>query len=128
MTATVAAPKPAVSVLLADHRATHRDNLRRGLERSGVFRVVAEAGTASEAAELSASLQPDAIVIDLTLPRGHGTSAIRSLRRRSPASKIVALLASSPDRAEHDGGVVYLDKTAAPARVSSALASLCEGC
>ena len=64
------------SVLLADDTATVRTLLRQGLERDGRFRVVAEAGTGPEAVELSASLRPDAVVMDLSMPTVDSAGAI----------------------------------------------------
>jgi two-component system chemotaxis response regulator CheY len=116
------------SVLLADDTAMVRTLLRQGLERDGRFRVVAEAGTGPEAVELSASLRPDAVVMDLSMPSVDGAGAIRDIHRESPDSKIIVLADG------HDGGAIvvdapdadaYLDKATAPSAISSTLISLC---
>jgi DNA-binding NarL/FixJ family response regulator len=117
------------SVLLADDTTTVRTLLRQGLERDGRFRVIGEAGSSSEAVELSGSLQPDAVVLDLATPVCDGAEAIRDIHRRSPNSKIIAL-ADTGDGVtlvtQARGADACLDKATAPSTISSTLVSVCD--
>jgi DNA-binding NarL/FixJ family response regulator len=119
--------RQGISVLLVDG-AGDRVPLRRGLERSGGFRIVGEAASGREAMELSTTLQPDVIVLDLALPRLDGRATIDGIRRRAPASRILALAADRQTpaaTARSNGPVAYIARRGGAAAISSALAALC---
>ena len=63
------------------------------LQRSG-YRRVEQAEFASETVDLAEALQPDVIVLDLTLDGESGLDAIPELRRVAPGSLIVVYSAS----------------------------------
>ncbi|MFN2490004.1 MAG: hypothetical protein ABR529_09750 [Actinomycetota bacterium] len=77
------------SVLVTDDERSARMLLRKGLERDGRFRVVGEAVSVREAAKLSASLQPDVVVLAAGAARD--ARALRRIQRDSPGSEIVAV-------------------------------------
>ena len=87
---------PSRIVLIEDH-ATVRQALAFVLEREPEFEVVAQAGSLAEARRFSADF--DVAVVDLGLPDGHGTEAIRELRKINPESMVLVLTAN-PDRTE----------------------------
>jgi two-component system nitrate/nitrite response regulator NarL len=82
--------------LIEDHAAV-RQALAFTLEREPEFEVVAQAGTLAEARRFSADF--DAAIVDLGLPDGHGTEAIKELRKLNPKSMVLVLTAN-PDRAQ----------------------------
>ncbi|HYY73108.1 MAG TPA: response regulator transcription factor, partial [Candidatus Bathyarchaeia archaeon] len=78
------------TVLLADDHLIIRDGLRAVLEEQG-FDVVGEASDGVETARLCEELQPDVVVLDLSMPLLNGMDAARRILKTSPKTKIVAL-------------------------------------
>lgn len=74
-----------IRVVIADDHHLVRQGLRSLLEHNADMEVVGEAGTGYEAIEQAAQLQPDVIVMDLSMPRLDGVQA---------ASRILDLNAS----------------------------------
>lgn len=60
-------------------------DLREGIE------VVGEARNGMEAIELALSLQPDVVLLDLTMPGKDGLQALPELRRAAPEARVVIL-------------------------------------
>lgn len=83
-------------VLIADDHALFRDGLRSLLEARQID-VVGEAANGHEAVELSRSLKPDIVLMDLTMPVMDGLSATRMISAEMPSVKVVVLTASEED-------------------------------
>lgn len=79
-------------VLVEDHEIV-REGIRTLLEAYSTFFVVGEAGDGIEAVRIVERLEPDIVLMDLSLPRMDGTLAIRDIKRRFPGTKILALTA-----------------------------------
>jgi DNA-binding NarL/FixJ family response regulator len=73
-----------------------RQGLVSLLERREHFQVVAEAGTAAEAVEMTRKFEPDLVVMDVRLPDGSGIEACREIRAEFPNTRVV-ILTSYPD-------------------------------
>jgi DNA-binding NarL/FixJ family response regulator len=67
-----------VSVLLVDDHAVVREGYSRLLERHGDIKVIGEAGDADTAHSLFCCLDPQIVVMDISMP---GTSGIEAMRR-----------------------------------------------
>lgn len=80
-----------IAILLVDDHKVLRDGLRSLLESEADMEVVGEAGTGEQAIQLTASLCPDVIVMDLGLPDMSGLEAIRAIRKDNSTSRIVVL-------------------------------------
>jgi DNA-binding NarL/FixJ family response regulator len=61
---------PVIRIVLADRQEIFREGLKRLLESEPGLTVVGGAGTAAEALELVRALDPDVLLLDLTLPDG----------------------------------------------------------
>lgn len=72
-------PDP-VSVLIVDDDFRVADIHQGFVEEAGGFAVVGKAQSAAAALELSRSLQPDLVLLDVYLPDGSGTDVLRTLR------------------------------------------------
>ena len=79
-----------VRVVLADDHVLVRQALKSILEREG-FQVLAEASDGQEALRHVRSLQPEILVVDITMPVLNGLDAARELARSSPKTKIILL-------------------------------------
>ena len=86
-----AAAAGTIRVLLADDDAPFLDALSPLIERQPELAVVGTACDGLAAIELADKLSPDAVVIDLHMPRLDGVSAIARLRRDHPSMCLVAL-------------------------------------
>ncbi len=81
-------------ILIVDDHAMFRDGVRMLLETQGDFEVVGDAGTVSEAIDMSEHTRPDIILMDLCLPDGDGAAASARILARDPQIKIIALTIS----------------------------------
>jgi DNA-binding NarL/FixJ family response regulator len=88
-------------VLLVDDHPLFRDGVRSLLEARGV-EVVGEAGDGQEALEEALRLRPDAILMDIAMPRMDGLEATRLIKVRLPGVKIVILTVSDEERTLFD--------------------------
>ena len=71
-------------VLIADDHALFRDGLRALFLSTPEIEVVGEATTGEEAIALSATLQPDVVLMDIEMPDINGIEATREIVRTSP--------------------------------------------
>jgi two-component system, NarL family, invasion response regulator UvrY len=123
--------KSRVSVLLVDDHAVVREGYRRLLERHGEIQVVGEAGDASTAHALLVSLNPQIVVMDITLP---GTSGIEAMRRmllyKSEARVIIFSMHEDvifATRALETGASAYVTKASAPNVLVEAVLTVARG-
>lgn len=118
-------------VLLADDHAVLRAGLRLLLTGQNEFEVVAEASTGSEALSLSEKLQPDLILLDLSMPGLGGMDVLPALRKVTPSAKILILtMHDDPQylrQALKQGASGYVLKKAADAELISAIRAVLRG-
>lgn len=77
------------TIMIVDDHPLFRQGIRRLIEESGRFRVVAEASTGYEAIRLADINQPHLILIDIQLPGVTGLKIARILKKQHPTSHIV---------------------------------------
>ena len=82
---------PTLRVLVADDVEDSRFLVRRFLERTGQFTVVAEASNGAQAVELTGRHQPDLALLDLAMPVMDGLEALPLVRQVSPRTTVVVL-------------------------------------
>jgi DNA-binding NarL/FixJ family response regulator len=80
-----------IRVLLADDEQPFLDALSPLIERQPQLAVVGTALDGLAAIELADELGPDAVVIDLHMPRLDGVSAVARLRRDHPSMCVIVL-------------------------------------
>ena len=78
-------------ILLADDHAVVRQGFRMILAAQPHFEIVAEASNGREAVELAEKLQPDVVVMDVTMPELNGIEATRRMATVSPRARVLAL-------------------------------------
>lgn len=86
-----------VRVLLADDHAVVRSGIRNAIEDLPDLEVVGEVGDGPTLAPALARLQPDLLVIDVTMPHFEPVAAIRDIRLQYPALKILVVTAYDDD-------------------------------
>jgi DNA-binding NarL/FixJ family response regulator len=88
-----------VHIMLVDDHPLVRDGLRARLESVPHFRVVAEAGSGTEALAMLASSRVDLVLMDITMRDGSGIDATAQLGRSHPG--IAVLILSMHDKLEY---------------------------
>ncbi len=81
----------AIGVVLADNHALMRRSLRLLLDGEPGVEVIAEAEDLDTVVRHVHGYQPHVLVLDLGLPDGSSSEAIRQLRERAPATQIVVV-------------------------------------
>jgi DNA-binding NarL/FixJ family response regulator len=78
-------------VVIAEDHTIIRDGLRSLLTATKDFDIVGEAADGREALRCCEKLKPDLVLTDLSMPRMDGTDVIRSIKKQSPNTKVIAL-------------------------------------
>ena len=104
-----------IRVLLADDHKILRDGLAVVLNTQPGIEVVGFAADGREAVELAASLQPQVVVMDVSMPRLDGIAATREIAAAWPQIKVIGLTMhadeTSRDAMRAAGAVDCLVKT-----------------
>jgi len=77
-----------IRVLLADDHALVRQSLRSLLEHEG-FEVIGEASDGQTTLEQARSLDPDVVLMDISMPTSNGIEAARGIRLSCPKTKTI---------------------------------------
>jgi DNA-binding NarL/FixJ family response regulator len=80
-----------IRILIADDHPMFRFGMQTRLSAEPDFTVVGEAGTAEAAVALAATLAPDVVLMDLTLPDMHGIEATRAIREAHPSIAVLVV-------------------------------------
>jgi len=84
-----------ITVLLAEDHMIVREGLRALLQLEDDMDVVGEAENGRQAVELTGTLSPDVVVMDIAMPLLNGMEATRQILHDYPATKILILSAHS---------------------------------
>lgn len=114
-----------IRVLLADDHAVLRSGLKLLLNGQDDFTVVGEAPTGLAVITLAEELQPDLILLDLSMPGLGGLETLPVIRERAPNSQILILtMHSEPGylrQAIEKGAAGYILKKAADTELITAM-------
>ena len=83
--------QPDIQILLVDHQELVRVGMQRLLDEVPRFSVVGEASSGEEAVQLSHSLQPDVVLMDVQIPGIGGLEATRRILRRDPDIRVLVV-------------------------------------
>jgi len=81
----------AIKVLIVDDHNLVREGLKAVFEQGDEVEIVGEAGSGEEALEMVGEVEPDVILMDISMPGMNGIQATRLIRERHPGAKIVML-------------------------------------
>lgn len=86
-----------IRVLIAEDHRTVREGLEMILKAQPDIEVVGEAGDGQAAVELAKALNPDIVIMDVSMPQLNGLKATRELQRTLPNVKVLTLTRHQDD-------------------------------
>jgi DNA-binding NarL/FixJ family response regulator len=120
-----------IRVLIADDHTIVRQGLVALLEGHADIDVVGEAEDGVEAARLTEELEPDVVVMDLSMPSLDGLAATRAIRRDTPRVQVLILTMHESDeyffRVLEAGASGYVLKRAAASDLVAAIRTVARG-
>jgi len=120
-----------IRVLVADDHMIVRAGIRHVVESESDFEVVGEAGSGAEALSLAATLLPDVVVLDISMPDQSGLEVAARLRGNGGTPRVLIL--SMHDNPEYvlesvrAGAHGYLLKDTAATELRNAIRAVCRG-
>ena len=118
-------------ILLVEDHTLLREGLRSLLAADPAFEVVGEAGDGLEAIAQARRLQPDLVIMDLSMPKMSGLEALREITRQHPGMKALALTMHNTEEHLRDalraGAAGYVLKTVSHAELLAAVRSVLAG-
>lgn len=117
-------------IVLADDSPEIRRSVKSLLEQSG-FEIVGEAADGHEAVQLAQALNPDVVVLDVSMPRLNGLNAAAQIHDSCRATKVVLLTVHAEAhqvlRAASSGIRGYVVKTEASDDLARAIGEVSRG-
>ncbi len=118
-------------IIIAEDATIVREGLRLILSANPDYLVVAEATNGLEAVSLAQKHKPDLILMDLSMPRMNGMTAIWEIKKENPQIKILVLTVHKSDEfiaaALEAGADGYILKDAGRLELMLAVKSVLEG-
>ena len=121
----------AIRILIADDHTVVRSGLRALLERDPDLEFVGEAGDGAETLRQVETLQPDLVLLDITMPPESGIETAKQLKEKHPELLILFLTMHEDETLLHEalraGGAGYVIKRAEEAEILQAIHTVSEG-
>ena len=119
---------PPVRVMIADDHGLFAEALEAILSVDGRVDVVGRAGDGAKAVELAMRLQPDVVLMDISMPVLDGFEATRRIRESVPGASVLILTGSNSrhdvDRSREAGAAGYVTKDRIAAELVDAILDL----
>jgi DNA-binding NarL/FixJ family response regulator len=117
-------------LIIADDHEIVRRGLRAAIEELPQCEIVAEAKNGQDAVTLARELQPDVVVLDLSMPELNGLEATRQIRRFLPSAQVLILTVHESEQVVREvldaGAQGYLLKSDAGRDLVAALEALAQ--
>jgi DNA-binding NarL/FixJ family response regulator len=121
----------AIRVLLVDDHAVVREGYRRLIEKHACIDVVGEADTAASGYQAFKTLQPDVVVIDISMPGRGGIDLVRQIRQLDPSARLLIFSmhasATYAQQAFRAGARGYVTKSSPPEILITAIRDVYTG-
>ena len=118
-------------ILLADDHETVREGLKALLNAQPDMEVVGEAVDGIAAVERTAAINPDIVIMDISMPRLNGLRATEAIRERCPQVKVLTLTRHADQgylqQLVRAGAAGYVLKQSRAAEVLRAIRALATG-
>lgn len=123
--------KQKLTVLLADDHKLLRSGLKLLLQRNPDLLVVGEAADGEETLRLFGQLEPDILLLDLSMPNMDGMECLREIKSRRPDAKVIILTMHEDEnyirQAMQAGASAYVQKSAADTDLFKAIEAVQAG-
>lgn len=120
-----------IRVLIADDHANVRYGLGMLIAAEPDLEVVGAAADGAEAVSLAQELDPDVVLMDLSMPGTDGVTAMRMIRGAQPQTRLLALTVSGTQTAIREairaGADGYLLKESSSAEILEAIRTVDAG-
>ncbi len=121
----------SIRILIADDHAVVRTGLRALLETDPDLEFVGEAGDGAETLQLVGALQPDMVLLDITMPPDSGIAIAKRIKEEYPEVLLLFLTMHEDEALLHEalraGGAGYVIKRAEEAVILHAIHTVSEG-
>ena len=87
-----------IKIILADDHKIVRNGLRTLVDNEHDMKMLAEADNGRKTVRLTRDLNPDVVIMDITMPDLNGIEATRQIVAESPSTKVIALSMHSDRR------------------------------
>jgi two-component system response regulator NreC len=120
-----------IRILIADDHAVVRTGLRALLEPAADLEVVGEAADGTETLSLAATLRPDLVLLDITMPPESGIRTAQRLKEAHPQLAVLFLTMHEDEGLLHEalrtGAAGYVIKRAEEAEILQAIRAVSHG-
>lgn len=118
-------------ILLAEDHETVREGIKLLIDSQADMQVIGEAGNGEIAVKLAKELNPDILVMDVSMPRLNGLKATKKLKQVCPQVKILTLTRHTDDGYLQQligaGANGYVLKQSAPTELINAIRAVGAG-
>ena len=84
-------------IVIAEDHTILRDGLRALISSQNNLEVIGEAGDGREAVRIVDNLEPDLLLIDLSMPKMNGIEAVKEIKNQHPDIKVIILTVHKSD-------------------------------
>lgn len=120
-----------IRILIAEDHQTVREGIKLLVAAQPDMEVIGEAGDGEEAIELTKKLQPELLLMDVSMPRMNGLKATKKLRSIQPDLRILTLTRHTDDGYLRQliaaGANGYVLKQSAPEQLITAIRLVAHG-
>ncbi|MBL8017314.1 MAG: response regulator transcription factor [Ignavibacteria bacterium] len=120
-----------IRIIIADDHAFLREGIKKTIQDEIDMKIVGEASNANDALDIIRELNPDIVIMDISMPGKSGLDVLKDLKSLKKKSRILILSMHPEDRfairALKAGAFGYLTKESAPDELVKAIRTVLSG-